>query len=164
MIWYAVETWDITESDLEILKKTEIIFDGIPKREFDHPTRKWEKIPTCCHHLSHALARVFTDYKVVDGWFGWRWNEHSWLERSLDARHWIKDRRFENIMLLDPYPICWVKPHLIFWFNYWPWKQLYFPLDWKLRNSLASWMLRTKKFKLQVDITHQDILEVLTDL
>lgn len=159
MLAHTISLWHIWKDDIALLHKIDQVFTLIPERNF--VDLNWRTIPISCHHISHALWKIFTEFETVDGWFWNRGWEHSWLEKRTWQKEIVFDREFEDIIILDPYPICGFRPQMYFWYSRWPWKNLYMPLSWKLRESLAWWLLCDRLFEQQVEQVKADIIDVL---
>lgn len=150
---FALKENFLKQENKELLSKIEHIFDKLPERTFSG--NPWIKGITC-HHLAHALAGVFPEFKAVDGHFIDKWREHSRLEEKRDE----KSRK--GYVIIDPYPIGGIKPQMYYttWYGN-SWKSLYLPATSTKR--MHEGLLVSPEFKKQVKLIQKDILKILND-
>jgi hypothetical protein len=110
---YTIREGFLTDDDRIFLQKLDTIFDNLLQQEFEHP-KLHEMIPITCHHIAHALSQIFPGYKAVNGRYGIKGQEHSRLEEIISEEQMRTERNIQGHTIIDPYPVCGVRPHLIY--------------------------------------------------
>lgn len=104
---YAVRQGMIPAAKVELFESMRSQIADLPDLEPDDRVS--------CHVLTRVLASLNDGPVVIDGWFGGKGNEHSWLD--------IGDG-----LIADVYPIGGATPFLVDASGWWnPWNKLYVP-------------------------------------
>ena len=129
----------LEQKNKELLVKIEYIFDKLPERKFK--TNVWI-VDITCHHLAHALAKCFPDFKAVDGRFNKKRVEpHSRLEEIIREDQQDTPRNAQEYTIIDPYSIAGIKSQMYYGYVGWPQKHLYIPTTPEEKdNCLFDWL------------------------
>ena len=132
----------VPQVDKNLFRNIEKVVEVMP--DIDLGTREnGEPIVVSCHHVAHALAKVFP-VEVRDGYFGNKGWRHSWLVTR-------------NEMIIDSYPWAMIGgPFLVDTRFFSPWPKLY------IENNLSG--LDDKKFLKEVEIVAGVIRETVVNL
>jgi|GEM_PF-1371382 len=110
---YAVKNGDISIEELELFKDMRARVEGLSDTLL-------EGTELSCHHICHALSRLF-DVEVADGRFDGM-SKHSWL--VLKRRTFMQDGE-NSLVIADMYPVAGVSAFLFYTAWCTPWKKLY---------------------------------------
>lgn len=86
------------------------------------PEIRWGEVIPSCHHVCHALARIFPATSVQSGYFG-KGNTHSWLtlQPSLEA----VQTDYRARIIADMYPVFAVDSFIVYTYYRTTWNGLY---------------------------------------
>lgn len=141
---------EIDADDLLLLRQIRAWIDGLPDKgnPNDGGDHLWS-----CHALCRAASTIFSlgdrRWRVVDGYFARRANDHTWLIREEGA----PTTRDYRGTILDIYPVASAGAPILFCVSGWtsPWSDLYFPEERRYNESRVAEFGKEAAALVQID-------------